>query len=868
VAGFWVDSSSSHRSSSSPTDAIRLVRVDRQSGSRMSHGQRVDSASSRFLQLQRSVVLALSLAQPAVPDFEAAPIDSSSREAALSSSTEYELLISRCDANALAGKSWTFSNGPEWAGSSGSLTAASPQAAALTLSYNFSGQSTKTRGYVAAEFYHGASALSAVKAPTALSIQLAGAAASIMVRVVDALGQTHLGGATHNATDKQLVVALTKAALPTHYGPGPTDGVIHFPLTKVAIGVDNRGDQAGSLLLSNLSLHTLTAPAATLLGTVAPVQSFGIAYADEVREAGGHQLVVNVTNVLRTSCDYSLELRDASGAVRPYTAKCSGINVKSGDSLVVAGWGQSSCTCTIADSGACGYHLYSLQVQALGRCANPTQQAGIESALVVIDRNLHPRPDVSRAFGSQFFGADMASAAARLGIAHTRIQVYWRWMQRTVGATPDLTSGGMQSMIESAVANNISVTLDMRAEPPDWAIDSNGSAADRYSPWTLYPRPQHLPAYTKFVTDVLRQFCGMTHGVEVGNEPDSQVYYGTPLVPLEQAVPLYIGTMEAVQNATQSVCPGLKQEITALSVSGEEFWTVHNFKFVRGVLSALAASPGGAKLAAVSPHPYARQHYLPTVAAAWGNASWTMPEDVLPSQFSLTDGLHNLSRVIQGTTGGGASLPIRPTEFGYGLSQNESAASKWAREHAAAIAQYCILLRTVPEVDRFFLFSATFPGLETGTSYGMFRTGQPGDVAAAGMYPLPAAAAFAMAARMTDHVGSRFAHRVSGLPASLTGLTFTTGVTQARSVVAVWTHGTFEGMDRDRTLQFVPISVELPAGTVVTAGTGEVLRNDTGGSSAALNLTLEAMPTYFECDGSNLQRLETAVRQARGMPPQ
>jgi hypothetical protein len=429
VAGFWVDSSSSHRSSSSPTDAIRLVRVDRQSGSRMSPGQRVDSASSRFLQLQRSVVLALSLAQPAVPDFEAAPIDSSSREAALSSSTEYELLISRCDANALAGKSWTFSNGPEWAGSSGSLTAASPQAAALTLSYNFSGQSTKTRGYVAAEFYHGASALSAVKAPTALSIQLAGAAASIMVRVVDALGQTHLGGATHNATDKQLVVALTKAALPTHYGPGPTDGVIHFPLTKVAIGVDNRGDQAGSLLLSNLSLHTLTAPAATLLGTVAPVQSFGIAYADEVREAGGHQLVVNVTNVLRTSCDYSLELRDASGAVRPYTAKCSGINVKSGDSLVVAGWGQSSCTCTIADSGACGYHLYSLQVQALGRCANPTQQAGIESALVVIDRNLHPRPDVSRAFGSQFFGADMASAAARLGIAHTRIQVYWRWMQ-------------------------------------------------------------------------------------------------------------------------------------------------------------------------------------------------------------------------------------------------------------------------------------------------------------------------------------------------------------------------------------------------------------------------------------------------------
>ena len=58
-----------------------------------------------------------------------------------------------------------------------------------------------------------------------------------------------------------------------------------------------------------------------------------------------------------------------------------------------------------------------------------------------------------------------------------------------------MTSGSMQSTIEGAVRSNISVTLDMRAEPPDWAINSNGSAAERYAPWTLYPRPEHLPAY-------------------------------------------------------------------------------------------------------------------------------------------------------------------------------------------------------------------------------------------------------------------------------------------------------------------------------------------------------------------------------------
>ena len=789
-------------------------------------------------------------------------------------STEYELLVSRCDAAALADKSWAFSNGPEWPGSSGSLTAASPQAAALTLTYNFSGQSTSTRGYVAAEFYHGASLLSAVPRPSALSIELAGAAASIMVRVVDALGQTHLGGATHNATNKQqLVVPLTKAALPSHYGPngpnGPNDGVIHFPLTKIAIGVDNRGYQSGSLLLSNLSLGTLTAPAATLVVGVAPVQSFGVAYVDEIREAGGHQFVINVTNILHTNCDFSLKATDARGVVRPYAIECGGETaVKSGDVFGVAGWGNLSCTCTVTANASPGYYFYNLHVQALGKCASQTQSIGTESALVVLDRDLHPQPDESRTFGSQFFGADMASAAARLGIAHTRIQVYWRWMQRTEGVAPDMNSGGMQSMIESAIEHNISVTLDMRAEPPDWAINSNGSAADRYSPWTLYPRPEHLPAYTKFVTDVLSQFCSMTHALEVGNEPDSQIYYGTPLVPLEQAVSLYIGTMDAVQNATAAVCPRLKQQISALSVSGEEFWNVHNFEFVRGVLSAMEASPGGAKLAVVSPHPYARQHYIPTVPASWGNASWTMPEDVLPSQSSLTDSLHNLSRIIHSATADGAPLYIRPTEFGYGLSQNESATSKWAREHAAAIAQYCILLQTVREVDRFFSFSATFPGLEAGTSYGMFRTGQPGNVAGGGVYPLPAAAPFAPAARMTDRIGTRFVHQVSGLSASLTGLAFTVAATssgkQALAVVVVWTHGTFEGMDRDRTLQFFRILVDLPAGTVAHTGTGEFLGK--GDGSRRLSVTLEAIPTYFECNASSLQHLESALRQARGMP--
>ena len=71
-------------------------------------------------------------------------------------------------------------------------------------------------------------------------------------------------------------------------------------------------------------------------------------------------------------------------------------------------------------------------------------------------------------------------------------------------------------------------------------------------------------------------------------------------------------------------------------------------------------------------------------------------------------------------------------------------------------------------------------------------------------------------------------------------------------------------MDRDRTLQFVPMTIDLPPGTVVTAGTGEILRVE-GVTESQLNVTLEAMPTYFECNIEHLQSLENALRQGYAM---
>jgi hypothetical protein len=804
----------------------------------------------------------------------------------------YDLLISRMDAASLS--AWTFSNGAEFPGSSGNLTARSATADQLMLSYNFTNQTSNVRGYVAAEFFHGGSLLAAVSQPTALAVELAGAAADMYIRVIDASGQSHLGNHHHNASSNSvpLVVPLTKVALPTTYG-GAADGVLHFPLTEIAIGVENRGRQVGTLLLSNLSLHTLVPPTSPLVVATAPVAPFGIVFADEVQTMGGLQVRVNVSNLLRTSCPLALAFAPIAVASRTQPSPFADILIDCGQPAFapppnVDGWATKSCLCTLTlgydrpNGLTTGYYPFQLTVKSSGQCSPRVLVPPIESAIVVLDRSHQPQPVASRVFGSQFFDSAMAGAAARIGIAHTRIQTYWRWMQR-LGPTeePDWNSGGFQSNIAGALDSGISVTLDLRSGPPDWAIGSNGSKSDRVPPWSMYPKPEHLQHYVRFLKSVLLKCCdiGKVHqssiahaisqggdmfSLEVGNEPDSLVYWASPQTPLHLAVKLYVDTIQAVENATLAACPAMIDSISGLSISGDDGWLAHGWNFTRAAVKELQQRVPGA-LSSISPHPYARQHYLPTVLAPWGNASWTMPEDNLPlglgGQAPLVDELWQLAAIVAPLRHRSKPLQQSPTEFGYGLSQNESAGSVWAREHGAAIAQSCIMLRTAPLVDRFFLFSATYPGLETGTSYGIWRNGQPGNVKASGVYPLPAAAAFATAARMTDQPTSKFLHRldVSGIAIpNVTALAFTNG---ARAVVIVWTRGSFKGMNRNRELSFLPIrmvSSSLPANTTVTRGTGEGVPRATDGS---FQMTLEAMPTYFECDVTDLMQLEAAVRR-------
>ena len=64
------------------------------------------------------------------------------------------------------------------------------------------------------------------------------------------------------------------------------------------------------------------------------------------------------------------------------------------------------------------------------------------------------------------------------------------------------------------------------------------------------------------------------------------------------------------QKAAVAACPAVASQISALCVSGDDFWTEHGFNFTRAAVAKIAARPEGSPplLAAVSSHPYARQH--------------------------------------------------------------------------------------------------------------------------------------------------------------------------------------------------------------------------------------------------------------------
>ena len=454
---------------------------------------------------------------------------------------DVDVLVSRGDA--LAG--WTFSPGGEFPGSNGSL-AVDPSAGALRLNYDFRASVPKQSGYVIAIFGD-AAALASVPSPSAMTVAVAAAPpVDLMIRVIDATGQAHLGNVPH-ATG---LVNASLNGLTVHWG-GADDGQLHYPLAAVGVGVDRAGSShVGSVLLANLSLVSATAPSVTIRRTSSVTFPAGIAYTDELVHGNAFAVNTTLTNVLNgVSRSVLLQFKSPAGAA--LVAVGPGCSAP----LVVNGWAEVTTQCMLSipagPSGGSfiGYFPFLQLLEVLDDGKSSTSigddELPFESAIVVLNRSTAPGPAAGRIFGCQFLPD--VEGSARLGIMHTRQQIYWQWMQRNSAAEePDWTSGEVDNSIKQASARGMGVVVDLRSEPPDWALPAD-QKGQRAAPYTLYPGPSHLKDYQAFAERVLMRYCDDIDGAEVGNEPDSLVYWVKPATSIDQAAQLYVDTMEAVQ---------------------------------------------------------------------------------------------------------------------------------------------------------------------------------------------------------------------------------------------------------------------------------------------------------------------------------
>ena len=310
-------------------------------------------------------------------------------------------------------------------------------------------------------------------------------------------------------------------------------------------------------------------------------------------------------------------------------------------------------------------------------------------------------------------------------------------------------------------------------------------------------------------------------------------------VPLADAAAEYRGIVSACAAGLRDASVGAGVLVAGLSVSGQGYWESHggNLSYAAAVL---ADAPTAATLHAMSIHPYARSHWIPTTTMPWGPAGWVMPNETsdgvgLAGRLDLTAGLMRAA---------GMAPRLWPTEFGYTLMDNASRSSVWAHTHAAATAQSLLLMRAHAAVERFFHFCLDCSGSSSngGTvSYALWR----------GLSPLPAAAAFAAAAALTDT--PRFGTGVSiDLNASASAIHFAAAADAAAvgpplDTLAVWLHGRDTSATR-------PLRLPPAAGARVVSGFGQALVG-----SDAFNAS--AMPHYVRVPHAAVGAVVDALRE-------
>ncbi|MBN8709423.1 MAG: hypothetical protein BGO12_06805 [Verrucomicrobia bacterium 61-8] len=502
--------------------------------------------------------------------------------------------------------------------------------------------------------------------------------------------------------------------------------------------------------------------------------------------------------------DYRLVVKAASKQAGPVTlevaVKTPGATERS-ESWEMSLTGEESVEKVISlPTSARGY--WSLRASLADQSGKKLAQK--ESALAVVARPAnYGRMDADSFFGSMF-NRD-PEAGQRIGIKYERQMAAWSWL----APSPDTYAWELlDRRLDLMQQHGTSVVLVIRPEmAPKWA---------EWKSLEELASSQFLPAYRKFVRDVVERYGHRVQAIELVNEPDLDCARDASgkMTPAE----IYAILLAEGYKAAKSAAPDLP--IIGLDVSGVDFPAL---KFCREVLAKDAGS-----LDIIGGHPYTSTRYI------GGGARAESPDDI--------DTAQRIGKMGALMESHGLKPRIWPTEFGWALYKDESMASPAAETLAAYVAQALALARSVPTVGKLFWFSWYFPGYEGGGfSYGLFRGTELEE-----LFPTPGAVALATTARFLDKVS--FVHKVK-LGDLVTGLRFLDTQT-SEGIFVLWL-GAPKAAGGE-------VTILMPSGLMNDA---EV--NDGYGRPQQGPLLVREMPVFIRVPGSAAEGFEKALRTAK-----
>ena len=707
--------------------------------------------------------------------------------------------------------------------------------------------------------------------------------------VTDAAGKVH--GAYPRVVSGWANVSLAFSS--PQWQPPSAPWPWPLPLTQVSLGPVRSSPagvaDAGWLGVADVALQlSAPPPAGAVALPVAFLLSQPAAATGGVLVAGGGEdapgalpLGALLVNRLPTPCSVSAAVQ-ARGSGGPMADDGGAwVDCARLDGVELRAWEARLLACDVdARTAPPGYALMRAVLSAAS-CwpSNGTQQA-YEGALAVVPPQppLVPAPGgrsrYAGVFGGQMTLPGAPAAAARIGMRSIRSGgAIWKQAQpQPCWANASCFNWEhYDSEFFGLAEAGLEIMIDARALAPAWAAWRNDSGPT----YASIPGPEHYADYQRWLTLMIDRYGGNATAVEVDNEDDGLWGFAPSPLPFNVSVAYSLALVNLTRDAVAASAWAADLDLVGLSTSGfdiKQGWAggPPYLAYER----AIAAAPGVLRaLRAASPHPYQQQTWLPWAWADGRNASWLFPNETLPEAGGLTYNstvaqLLALARVLEEAAAAQGianySARLRPSELGYALALPSAVADGWAGMHAAAVAQALLHVRAAPLaalVEKAFLFAA-FDGCcaEQNAFYGTWRPAQlrTGPAALAPytqprnlpqVMPLPAAAAFAVAAALVDAPAGRQAgvfvvdHTHEGGGPSC--LAFESARAGVRALAVLFTIDHDPGARCDANLT---LPAAAAADAVLVNGLGTELQLEAmggAGGDLVLRLHLAALPQYL-----------------------